>query len=288
MNTSTKIKSPKALKAPALLLTISALGTAVILPTLIGGDKAPEGKFPATVRIFMDGASCTATLIGPRVLLTAAHCVSNGGFVEFSYKGSNVHSHACEHHGTYRTNETADFALCALPDSLAGPFETINQNHSLMKIGDTITLTGYGCVNPDGSGGNDGILREGKAVIKALPKGRNYDVHVEAAPNAALCFGDSGGPAFWGEGEARRLIGVNSRGDIKRNSFLSAVHMADRGFMKVWAEKRGLAIKGLTERDEAQPEEDDNNNNNSIDWNEILEMLQKIITLIKGYLSSSI
>ena len=260
------------------------LGIGSIVPTLIGGDPAPKDKYPSTVRIFMSGASCTATLIGPKVLLTAAHCVDDGKTVEFKYNGADVNSKPCSHHPGYASNQTADFALCPLPTALSGIFETINTDHKLISKGDTITLTGYGCIKSDGSGGNDGILREGKAKVTKLPSSKNFDI-VATAAKGALCYGDSGGPAF---SSSRTLIGVNSRGDIKTTSYLSAVHMADESFIKKWADDLGLKICGLhpggtcVKKSEPSPLDP-----SEWDIDKILAMLQKLIDLITQFFGVS-
>jgi secreted trypsin-like serine protease len=57
--------------APAL-----ARGGARPVRAVVGGNIAPEGKFPWAVRLSM---GCGGALIAPRVVLTAGHCVSGSG-----------------------------------------------------------------------------------------------------------------------------------------------------------------------------------------------------------------
>lgn len=230
------------------MITVGVVTALAIVPTLIGGDPAPKDKYPSTVRIFIDGASCTATLIGPRTLLTAAHCVSEGSTVQFTYRGSSINTEPCKHHSGYSDNQTKDFALCGLSAPLTGIWERINTDHNLVEKGDSITLTGYGCIKSDGSGGNDGVLREGSAVVTRIPSRSDFDI-VSSANPSALCYGDSGGPAYLGHSGERVLIGVNSRGNIKTTSYLSAVHMADQNFIKKWANGKGYKVCGLHKLD---------------------------------------
>jgi hypothetical protein len=100
-------------------------------------------------------------------------------------------------------------------------------------------LTGYGCVNKGGGGGNDGYLRIGEAKVTKVPTNTNFDIVSKGT--AALCFGDSGGPAYKND----RLIGVNSRGNIENTSYVSAVHMADESYMLTWAKANKVEICGV-------------------------------------------
>ena len=272
-------------KTKLALFAATSIAIGSIVPTLIGGKPAPKDKYPSTVRIFSGGGSCTATLIGPKVLLTAAHCVDDGGSVRFDYKGSSVNSKACKHHDGYSDNTTKDFALCEVP-ALTGKWETINTNHKLVSKGDKVTLTGYGCTEPGGEGGNDGILREGGATVTGVPSRNSFDI-VTRASAGALCYGDSGGPAFVENGTSRVLIGVNSRGNIKDTSYLSAVHMADQGFMKKWADERGLKICGIQKLDDCnsvpnKPDEPDGFLN-GFSVEKLLEILQTIFDLLADF-----
>lgn len=188
---------------------------------LIGGESADPKDYPASVYAAMGNSRCTATVVGPQVLLIAAHCVGNGATAAFSVAGKS-YSSTCTHHSDYRVDPTADYALCKITSKVTDvPYEVINTDASLIKVGAEITLTGYGCTQPGGGGGNDGTYRTGKAKAISVHEG-NQDIVTKGG--AALCFGDSGGPAFYPTGNKTRVqISVNSRGDIRTTSYLSSL-----------------------------------------------------------------
>ena len=223
-----------------------SLGVAVAIataPVLIRGKVAKEGEYPHIVRITSNsGAGCTAAVVGPNAILTAAHCVNNGGTVTFRHfkmGSARLKSEPCQHHPGYRANQTKDFALCKVNTSMPEPWASINTDHDFVKKNDEIILTGYGCVKSNGSGA-DGLLRIGTATVTRLPSNNNFDI--VSSSGSALCYGDSGGPAF----KNGRLISVNSRGNIRDTNYCSATHMADQSFMLPWSQSKGAALCGIT------------------------------------------
>jgi hypothetical protein len=228
------------------LLLSTMLFAEGVSPTLIGGTPAPAGEWPASVYASMGGARCTATVIGPRVLAIAAHCVSNGGSASFK-AGGNSYTAVCTHSSDYRGNSTADYTLCEIDREVTGiKYESLLVDEEKLKVGMTVKLTGYGCIQPGGGGGNDGIYRIGNAKITRLPSGNNNDVVTNASP-AALCFGDSGGPAVLIEDDGSRWVfGVNSRGNIASVSYLSAWYTTQgKRFLNAWVAREGHSICGM-------------------------------------------
>lgn len=238
----------KLLLALSFLLASPAFAEQIIIspePTLIKGTPADPSEWPASVYAQMGNSRCTATVVGESVLLIAAHCVSNGATASFSV-GPHQYSSKCTHSPNYKGNATADWALCQVNGKVSGiKFEIVNTDPELYKVGDELLLTGYGCIRPGGGGGNDGTYRIGKAKIKRLPSGNDNDI--VTYQGAALCFGDSGGPAFFVKDADRFVVSVNSRGDISTTSYLVAVATNQfTTFSKDWLTKTGLKICGLS------------------------------------------
>lgn len=200
-------------------------------PTLINGTVPDMRDFPATAFT----GSCTTTAVGDRVLKIAAHCVSNGRSISAPVGGTK-YTGVCTHSADYRGNSTADYSLCFTSKPMVGvEFETVNLDPKYLDVGDKVMLGGYGCTDPGGNGGIDGKFRIGLAEITKMPSGTNNDI--VTGNGAALCYGDSGGAA-WGlrpDGSRGKLISVNSRGNIRTISYLSATHTVQfKKFIDSW------------------------------------------------------
>jgi hypothetical protein len=206
--------------------------------TLIGGEIADPNAWPNSLIT----RNCSITVVGERVAVHAAHCVSNGGTVTFA-KGGSRYTAKCEHHPSYRGNSTADWALCKTSESVeGGEYEVLNNDKSRLKMGEKLMLSGYGCTK--WGGGGFGKLRIGEAPITRLPSGTNYDIVTRG--NVALCSGDSGGASFlMMPGGVRYLVGVNSRSNTTTTSYMPS--WAEPSAMKWgmdWANRNGVKICG--------------------------------------------
>lgn len=189
-----------------------------IAPALIRGRVPDKSEFPGVIWI----GNCTATLVGPQMVYTAAHCVGRGG-IRFS-AGQNSYSAECRTAREYhRGNSTADFALCYVSEPVIGVpyFETINLDKSLVSVGDKVLLSGYGCQR--WGRGIDGKYRIGESTVSRVPSGTNSDIVTRN--DATLCSGDSGGPAWeiLQNGNRGKMLSVNSRSNTTNVSYLSAI-----------------------------------------------------------------
>lgn len=232
-----------------LTLTSFLVGSSIYAQerTLINGREANPADFPASVLASMSGSACTGTVVGERVLFIAAHCVEGSLKATFSV-GPNKYSTKCEITSRYARGVDHDLALCLTDKPVTGiPFESLNLDPSILNIGDELLLTGYGCTKAGGSGGNDGTYRIGESKITSLPKGSTFDMTTSGG--GALCYGDSGGPAFKYLDQSktsRIVVSANSKGDIATTSYLTSTSTPESiEFITQWASKNQVKICGV-------------------------------------------
>ena len=231
------------------LFLISDLAMSQTGTDLINGRRAEPGEFPEAVYVSFGNSRCSGSVVGRRVLLSAAHCANTGSTGTFQI-GQTQYSSKCTRHPSY-PGEDVDLLLCKIdkdvedikPASIGGPVET----------GKSITIVGYGCIRPGGGGGNDGVLRVGDAEVTGFS---NYDIVSEGA---GLCFGDSGGPAYMkltdAFSEKHIQVSVNSKGNIRDTNYTTRTYIdISKNWMASWARSNGVDICGVTSQCGDNPE----------------------------------
>ena len=257
---------------------------------LINGKLVPKGEFSQVVKIKMNDSECTATIVGARSLLTAAHCVSNGAKVNFEFEGV-AYTATATRHPNY-PGKDQDIALLLTETDIVGAQPVSIGGQAEEGLG--VLLLGYGCIKEDkpapppikpdpqpqpdpddededdgdqeeddgesddeeedpwpfpwpwktrAGTRHDGLLRSGPSVIVGFS---GSDMILQQPGGSALCFGDSGGPAFTNEAGNWVQLGVNSKGNIEDKSFDSRLDLPEaQDFLKSYAKDKGVEICGI-------------------------------------------
>lgn len=226
--------------------------------TSVAGNAvtANVSSWPATLvfRFQLGGGSyaCTSTVIGPRTVLTAAHCVADGSVGKIKIGGTS-YVVSCKVHGQYSpgAGKTYDIALCSSDETIAlkagsKRYESINVDAGQIVKKKAITLLGYGCVERIGD--NPGlILYEGQTEIDRIS-----GIDIVTTKNATVCPGDSGGGAYIVDSSTkRRVAAINSRVGLDANGAMNTTsrltdltHSSIAKFIKDWVKDNEAEVCG--------------------------------------------
>jgi secreted trypsin-like serine protease len=182
--------------------------------SIINGVKITT--LPAVGSIVLRNTSevyCTATLIAPRKILTAAHCIDSSESLDFvtgattSTVTNRYKITAQKGHPSYK-GDAYDVGIMTLEkDALETPMQ-LNTTMDASWVGRAIYWVGYGDTN--GNGGGSGSKRAVTIPISAVDP-LTFDFE---STTYNTCFGDSGGPGFYIDGAGNyTIVGLTSWGD---------------------------------------------------------------------------
>jgi hypothetical protein len=233
---------------------------------IAGGTVTPPGVHES---VGLLGGGCSASLVAPDVVLTAAHCVCN----DIEPFNCRTRSSLTLHNvfrvddpstpvdeGAVRSDVTIAGSVVVHP--LYGRFGWLRHDYALVRldqratdlarvtplrveggrlppIGEPLTLVGYGYTNgPDGEC-STGIGTKRTTVLPVTSitdQGGGSLVIGLVHADRHVCPGDSGGPVIDGAG---RILGVCSESDLDTNSGYDAT-----AAVTAWLAENGVAVPG--------------------------------------------
>lgn len=213
-----------------LLLLLTLLGACA--PPSLGTRRAPiingvpDPLHPAVGLLTAAGEpSCTATLVGSRTLLTAAHCLSDEekppytllSPITIELGGTSHAAASATIHPSYSGWSLAgDVGVVRLAQPVPGIAPALVATNAPVQ-GEAIVIVGFGCSQTGpGSSQTFGVKRKGETTIEAV--GASELAYPLGAALPSLCEGDSGGPSFATRGGVEQLVGVHSY-DLDASSF---------------------------------------------------------------------
>lgn len=180
------------------VLVIAALGVLSASASGITNGELDGNRHPYAGALVVDGhPACSAVLVSPTIVVTAAHCVTGRGIVSVGFDSTLDPSSTGLTTGRPHVDTTPGSDLAVVVLDRAETIEPANlpAARSLERVLSVVAV-GYGYYDLKPELAFDGLRRYASLEVKSLTQAT---VELKERRDGTVCFGDSGGPQLDGD-----------------------------------------------------------------------------------------